>query len=395
MWLAVIGLSGIQGARAASFAYVPINDTDDGRVHVVDLEYGVHVAIVDVGANPEGVGISPDGSLVYVTNRGANSVSVIDAHGLAVIRTLDAIGDFPSGVAVHPSSGVAYVAHQSGVAVIGPDYTVQQWNPPAYGGFALQVSPDGRYVFVTGGFGATQGLSILNTADGSVVDEIPIGASAKGMVFDAPAQTLYIADQTGNRIAVVALNNFDDPARLGWTLSYISLDEDTQPYDVALNGRYLYVAEEGTGTVGVVDLYAVPPQKVQTLTLSNGGTASYPSCQFGHPVHPRGIATDQNGKPYVVKNIGCSETNGALLTHLEGGDANLSEANGTIWLKRNSERGAPTSTTYGRFVGPDCARCPRGEKPIITTPYVRPAALGWLEAALLLGVCWRTNRRRT
>jgi len=57
-------------------------------------------ATVKVGKAPYGAALARDGALLYVTNQHDDSVSVVDAERLEVVRTLAGFG-YPEGVAAH------------------------------------------------------------------------------------------------------------------------------------------------------------------------------------------------------------------------------------------------------------------------------------------------------
>ena len=54
-----------------------------------------------VGREPEGVGITPDGRWVLVTNESDNSVSVIDTGTLKIVKSVQ-VGKRPRDVAFTP-----------------------------------------------------------------------------------------------------------------------------------------------------------------------------------------------------------------------------------------------------------------------------------------------------
>jgi YVTN family beta-propeller protein len=58
------------------------------------------IATIKVGSAPYGAALANGGKLLYVTNQHADSVSVIDADSLQVLRTLPGFG-YPEGVAAH------------------------------------------------------------------------------------------------------------------------------------------------------------------------------------------------------------------------------------------------------------------------------------------------------
>ena len=63
-------------------------------------------ATVPVGSQPFGVAVTPDGALVYVTNPGNNTISVIDTSTNTVIDTVT-VGSTPTafGMFIGPASG--------------------------------------------------------------------------------------------------------------------------------------------------------------------------------------------------------------------------------------------------------------------------------------------------
>ena len=63
-----------------------------------------------MGEHPNCVTVSPDDKYVYVTNTQGDSVSVIDAQRLEVIKTI-AVGGFPEGISYDATSHKVYVAN--------------------------------------------------------------------------------------------------------------------------------------------------------------------------------------------------------------------------------------------------------------------------------------------
>jgi YVTN family beta-propeller protein len=61
--------------------------------------------------------ISSDGQALYVVNYASNSVSVLKAADLSVVRTL-AVPDHPIGIAYEPTRHRVWVACYSGAIVV-------------------------------------------------------------------------------------------------------------------------------------------------------------------------------------------------------------------------------------------------------------------------------------
>ena len=59
---------------------------------------------------PDGIAVTPDGSRVYVANRGTNNVTVIDTGADSVLADVS-VGAAPHGVSVTPDGTKVYVAN--------------------------------------------------------------------------------------------------------------------------------------------------------------------------------------------------------------------------------------------------------------------------------------------
>jgi YVTN family beta-propeller protein len=77
---------------------------------VIDILSGKVTDTISVGVTPFGVAGSPDGSTVYVTNEGDNTVSVINTK-TGKVTTPYSVGVNPYGVAVSPDGSTVYVAN--------------------------------------------------------------------------------------------------------------------------------------------------------------------------------------------------------------------------------------------------------------------------------------------
>lgn len=68
------------------------------------------VTTVTVGSNPWGVAVNPVTNVVYVTNSGSGTVSVLNGSTYATLSTVT-VGGTPEGIAINPDSSVAYIAN--------------------------------------------------------------------------------------------------------------------------------------------------------------------------------------------------------------------------------------------------------------------------------------------
>lgn len=102
----------------ATRAYVA--NIGGGSVSIVDLEKGELVKVVETGAGAEGIAVHPARPEVWVANRSADTLSVIDAESLEEVAELPC-GKFPIRVAFTPDGARALVS-------CAHDGTVEVWD---------------------------------------------------------------------------------------------------------------------------------------------------------------------------------------------------------------------------------------------------------------------------
>jgi YVTN family beta-propeller protein len=85
-----------------SKAYVA--NTVGGTVSVINIDPGKgkfnQTRKIKVGTEPYGLALTPNGSKLYVTNARSNSVSVIDTDSDKVVTTIEDVGFEPRGLAI-------------------------------------------------------------------------------------------------------------------------------------------------------------------------------------------------------------------------------------------------------------------------------------------------------
>ena len=88
----IVGGDGVQGVAlnpADTRVYVVI---PPGKVQILDAASLTPIGTITVGNNPISIAVNPVGTRAYVTNRGSNSVSVIDLATNTVVETIPVFG---------------------------------------------------------------------------------------------------------------------------------------------------------------------------------------------------------------------------------------------------------------------------------------------------------------
>jgi YVTN family beta-propeller protein len=251
-------------AATDTTAYVA--NSDSNTVSVVDLANPAAApTTIAVGQFPEGVALSPDGSMAYVTNFHGGSLSIIDTATDAVIHTVP-VGTDPDGVVQMGAS--VYVANLlSGTISIVDPSTGTVTGTIALGGTS---APSG---LADAGDGVHLLVDDAGTARTDVFD-----VSGPSPVFDGSAAVgtfpAYLADNDGavyvanpsqaGTVSVVDVNNPASPTVTA------TIGVGSHPYGVALLpvlGDVL-VTNSGSGTVSVID----DATNTVTSTLTVGRT---------------------------------------------------------------------------------------------------------------------------
>jgi YVTN family beta-propeller protein len=148
LWTAVV-ITGVSSwpAEAAPFAYVTAGHDD---VVVIDMATNSVVASVPIAGDGRGLGVTPDGKFVYVTNTDVDSVNVISTASNVAIGNIQ-VERAPIGLAITPDGRHVYVSNfnSNSVSVI----LASENRPPSLIAtvpvgarpMGLAVSPDGQH----------------------------------------------------------------------------------------------------------------------------------------------------------------------------------------------------------------------------------------------------------
>ena len=167
---------------------------------VIDTASDTVVYTITVGSGPRGLVVSPDGSLVYVTNETGDSISVISTATNTVLETVTAeVGDGPIDVVFSPERSVAYLTIINDGTVIFIDvatHTLTTTVPIGSAPIGINVTPDGQFPYV-GNQGDGE-AGVVNTSN-----------LTTGLVFLINAPTGMVVGLEGSRVYVTQTGGVD------------------------------------------------------------------------------------------------------------------------------------------------------------------------------------------
>jgi DNA-binding beta-propeller fold protein YncE len=172
-----------------------------GQMLVVDVARQRVVRTIDLpggGRMPQDVKLSPDGRIFYVADMAANGVWEIDARTFRVLKLQ------PTGAGAHglyPSRDARrlYISNRSAGSISVLDFRTRQivatWALPGGGSPDMGgVSADGKVLWLSGRYSGV--VYAISTADGRLIARIPVGSGPHGVcVWPQPGR--YSLGHTG------------------------------------------------------------------------------------------------------------------------------------------------------------------------------------------------------
>jgi len=183
----------------------------DGTYAVVSCEFSGELLKVNIprqrleatltlrpGAAPQDVKLSPDGSVFYVADMNSNGVWLVDGAAFRVLRFM------PTGAGAHglyPSRDARYLyvtnrgAGSISVISFATRRIVKTWHIPGGGSPDMgNVSADGKVLWLSGRWNGV--VYAISTASGRLLAKIPVGAGPHGVcVWPQPGR--YSLGHTG------------------------------------------------------------------------------------------------------------------------------------------------------------------------------------------------------
>jgi DNA-binding beta-propeller fold protein YncE len=185
--------------------------TADGRRALVSCEFSGRMVVVDLGrervtktidlrpgAMPQDVKLSPDGRTFYVADMASNGVWVIDARPMRKVR-LQPTGRGAHGLYPSRDSRVLYVSNrgEGSISVLSfrTRRPIKKWHLPGGGSPDMGgVSADGRILWLSGRYNAE--VYAISTRTGRLLHRIHVGSGPHGMcVWPQPGR--YSIGHTG------------------------------------------------------------------------------------------------------------------------------------------------------------------------------------------------------
>lgn len=193
-----------------------IANEDVGQLSVVDTDQGKVIAEIKTGDEPEGVRVSPDGSVVVVASEEDDLLTFIDPQTYDVVANI-AVGRRPRDLIFSSSGHRLYVSAEVGGQIDVIDIKKRAWLerielPAGSRPMGLALSPDGGTLYVATGRGRK--LLAIDLARRRVIRSVDVGPRPWGIALSRDARRIYTANGPSNDVSVVNTQTFQVVKRI-------------------------------------------------------------------------------------------------------------------------------------------------------------------------------------
>jgi len=198
--------------NSGSYTVSVVNAATNQIVQVNDPNTNSLADGIPVGLDPRGIAVNASGTKVYVANSGSKSVSVIDALSNKVTATVT-VGNTPYGIAVSPRTSKAYVTNyqDNSVSVINAttntvEYSVALNNLPFNKPYGIAVDSSGKNIYVTNEGNGT--VSVINADNDTVYRQVAVGTSPRGVAVNPAGTQVYVVNNGDKTVSVIDTTTF-------------------------------------------------------------------------------------------------------------------------------------------------------------------------------------------
>ncbi len=237
-----------QIAHATPTGRIFVTNERSNTVSVINGESLEVVKEIAIGDRPRGIGISPDGSEVYVAVSEENSIAVFDPITLEVLRKFES-GSDPETFAVHPNGNI-YISNEDDAKATVYDPKTGKLVAEIQVGLepeGVAISPDGSKVIVTSE--STNMLHVIAVPGNTITDNILVGSRPRAAVFTKDNNTAYATAEISGEVVKIDMVHSK-------ILKRVQLeDAKSKPKDVVLSKdeKHIYVAGGRSNSVWLMD----------------------------------------------------------------------------------------------------------------------------------------------
>jgi YVTN family beta-propeller protein len=246
VWVSNYQMSGDGFQGAAEETCSPTTANESSFLYRIGTEKLTIDRVVQVGAMPKSVAVSPDSRFVLVSNWCSWDVSVVDTQQQREVRRIQ-IGPYPRGIAIDATSERAYVAILGGddIGVISlKDFSVSWITSIGRAPHHLILEPTGKYLYAS--FSGEGQVAKIELATQRVIGRVTTGSAPRSMAMSTDGKFLYVVNYNSDTLSKVRTEAMQivqtvnvNPAPIG-----VTYDPQTQRVWVAAQSGSILVFQD-------------------------------------------------------------------------------------------------------------------------------------------------------
>ena len=158
---------------------------------VIDTEHAVEVARIDIGRHPRGIAITSDSSTAYITKMGGNDIAVLSLDALEA-----------------PRSRIGFGGEVEFLEIPANDVELDWIDDVGAGPRHVVLSPDDAHLYVT--LNSEGRVAKIDLSTGEVVEKVRTGTAPRSMAISGDGAMLYVVNYTSNSMSKVATDSMEE-----------------------------------------------------------------------------------------------------------------------------------------------------------------------------------------
>jgi YVTN family beta-propeller protein len=178
--------------------YVVVSNFCSLDVSIIDVVTNKEVKRIDVGLHPRGIAITNDSSTAYVTVMGGGIIAAINLNNYS-IRTINSAGYTPRHLVLSPDNSVLYITNNKAGQIRAIDPLTDTLIKSVATGTeprTMVMSDDGLSLYVVNYQSDT--MVKVRTSDMQVIQTVKTGHHPVGVTYDAQMRRVWVANYTGS-----------------------------------------------------------------------------------------------------------------------------------------------------------------------------------------------------